>query len=282
MELALELKNVTKRYDGFTLDAVSFSLPRGCIMGLIGENGAGKSTTIRLILDLIGKDEGTITLLGEDSRDASKALREKIGVVMDESCFPENFTLRDVDSVMKRVYHSWVSEEFFAMAHRFSLPDKKIVKDYSHGMKMKLAIAAALSHRAELLILDEATSGLDPVVREEILDVFLEFIQDESHSILLSSHILSDLQKVCDYITFIHRGKVLFSRGKDELLESYGILKCSPEEFSRIDKFAVAGYRESKFGVEALVLRDKIPSGLVVDRAGIEDIMLYYVKENVQ
>lgn len=279
MEYALQMKDVTKRYDGFVLDNMDITLPNGCIMGLIGENGAGKSTTIKLILDLIRRDGGTITVLGRDNKKDPKSLKENMGVVMDESCFPENLAVRDVNTIMKNIYRTWDEHVFRSYAGRFSLPDGKTVREYSRGMKMKLAIAVALSHDSRLLILDEATSGLDPVVRDEILDVFLDFIQDERHSIFMSSHILSDLEKICDYITFIHRGKLVFSQAKDDLIESYGLLKCSPSEFQAIDKTAVKGYRKSDFGVEALVLRSRVSGKYVVDRASIEDIMLYHIKE---
>lgn len=279
MDYALTLQGVSKRYDGFTLDHLDLKLPSGCIMGLIGENGAGKSTTIKLILDLIRRDEGEITILGQDNLTGLKEVKEEIGVVLDESCFPETHNLHDINLVLRNIYRNWDEEAFRSYAERFDLPAKKEVKDYSHGMRMKLAIAVALSHQARLLLLDEATSGLDPMVRDEILDVFLEFIQDESRAVLISSHIISDLEKVCDYITFIHQGRLVFSRTKDELLEEYGILKCSAAEFSAIDRSAVRGYRENSFGVEALVEKSKIGGKHLVERAGIEDIMLYHVKE---
>jgi ABC-2 type transport system ATP-binding protein len=277
MDYALKLTGVSKRYADFWLKDVDIELPSGCIMGFVGENGAGKSTTIKLILDLIRRDGGDIRVLGQDNR--LPELKERIGVVLDESCFPENLSARDVNAILKNIYRAWSEKTFWEYIRRFSLPESKPVRDYSRGMRMKLAIAAALSHDAELLILDEATSGLDPIVRDEILDVFLEFIQDESHSIFMSSHIVSDLEKACDYIAFIHKGQIVFSRPKDELLEGYGLIKCSREDFAVIDKAAVVGSRKNSFGVEALVYREKIPHGHLVDRAGIEDIMLYHVRE---
>jgi ABC-2 type transport system ATP-binding protein len=277
MDYALKLTGVSKRYADFWLKDVDIELPSGCIMGFVGENGAGKSTTIKLILDLIRRDGGDIRVLGQDNR--LPELKERIGVVLDESCFPENLSARDVNAILKNIYRAWSEKTFWEYIRRFSLPESKPVRDYSRGMRMKLAIAAALSHDAELLILDEATSGLDPIVRDEILDVFLEFIQDESHSIFMSSHIVSDLEKACDYIAFIHKGQIVFSRPKDELLEGYGLIKCSREDFAVIDIAAVVGSRKNSFGVEALVYREKIPHGHLVDRAGIEDIMLYHVRE---
>lgn len=277
MENSLDLVNVTKRYRDFTLDHVNIQLPSGCIMGFIGENGAGKTTTIKLILDLIRRDEGTITILGEDNLTGMKTLRENLGVVMEDSFFPENLTAANVNQILKRVYSTWNEGKFNALLKQFSIPDKKTIKEYSKGMKMKLSIAAALSHDSRLLILDEATSGLDPIIRDEILDVFLEFIQDETHSIFISSHIISDLEKICDYITFIHKGEIIFSSNKDELLDSHGILKCSEADFKTVNPLAVKGYRKNHFGVEALVVKDMVEGDFLIDHAGIEEIMLFHV-----
>lgn len=275
----MELKDVTKRYPDFTLDRVSLALPRGCIMGLVGENGAGKSTTIQLILGLIRRDGGEISVLGQSGQKGMEEARERLGVALDESCFPESLSAKDIHTVMKHIYKGWDSAQFDRLCRRFSLPEGKAVREYSRGMKMKLSIAAALSHQAELLILDEATSGLDPVVRDEILDVFLEFIQDERHSILVSSHIVSDLEKICDYIALLHRGRLLFSEPKDELVERYGLLKCSERELAQVAPSAVKAVRRHSFGVEALVERAEVPRGYTVDRAGLEDIILYSIKE---
>lgn len=282
MDYVLEIKNLTKRYDGFILDNISFSLPAGCIMGLIGENGAGKSTIIKLILNLIHKDDGEIKVLGLNLDDSQTRIKENIGVVFDESSFPDNLCIYDINIIMKNIYITWNEEKFIEYTNKFSLPKKKAVKDYSRGMKMKLSIAVALSHDSKLLILDEATSGLDPIIRDEILDVFLDFIQDETHSILLSSHIISDLEKIYDYITFIHNGRLFFCEGKDTLKDMYGILKCSSSQFEQLDKSIVKGYRKNSFGVEALVLKNRVSAGLIVDPASIEDIMLFCVKENMR
>ena len=282
MEYALKLENVTKEYKDFKLEHVNINLPKGAIMGFIGENGAGKSTTIKLIMDLISRDEGTITIFGKDNRDDMKSIKEKIGVVMDESAFPENLNAVEFNSIMKRIYKTWGENKFYELLGKFSINRNKPVKKYSRGMRMKLSIAAALSHNSELLIMDEATSGLDPIVREEILDIFMDFIQDENHSIFLSSHIISDLEKICDYITFIHGGKIIFSETKDDLLDNYGILKCSEEEFKKIDSQIVKGIRRNKFGIEALILKNEIKGSYVVDKASIEDIMIFHIKEQVQ
>ena len=276
---ALEVTNLKKSYGDFSLDIPKLSLPSGCIMGFIGENGAGKTTTVKLLLDLIRPDGGDIRLLGETIKDGGKKLREQIGVVMDESCFPENISLRDADKIMKSSYKTWDSGRFKELAEKFSLPEKKRVKEYSRGMKMKLSIAVALSHDSRLLILDEATSGLDPIVRDEILDVFLDFIQDEGHSIFVSSHIISDLEKVCDYIVFLHEGKLVFCEEKDALLDKYVVVKCSAGEYDALEKSKVIGARKSSFGVQALMERAYAPRGLMADMASVEDIMLYFVKE---
>lgn len=278
MSSALEIKNLTKRYPGFTLDHVSMELPAGCIMGLIGENGAGKSTIIRLILDLAKRDGGEITVLGETLTTENRSLKEHLGVVMDECNFPECMNLKEVGKMMKQCYRTWDQERFETLKKQFDLPEGKYVKEFSRGMKMKLSIAAALSHDSRLLILDEATSGLDPIVRDEILDIFLAFIQDESHSIFISSHIISDLERICDYITFLHEGRVVFSEEKEELLSKYVIVKCSEQELSCLDPGAVIGIRKNMFGVEALALREYVPGSYVQDPASIEDIMLYHVK----
>ena len=276
MENVLETKNLSKRYHEFELKNVSFSLPKGCIMGLVGEYGAGKSTTIKLLLNLIRRDGGEVMILGKNNLNHEKEIKEDIGVVFDESNFPDNMNAADISLVMNNIYRNWDQKLFDGYLRRFSLPPQKKVKDYSRGMKMKLSIAAALSHHPKFLILDEPTSGLDPMVREEILDIFLEFIQDEEHSILISSHIISDLEKIADYITFIHKGKILFSEAKDQLLEDYGILKCSHTELDQLDKGLIIGYRKNQFGVEALVKRKKLKGKYLIDSAGIEDIMLFY------
>ena len=274
---AIEVRGLRKLYSGFELSSVSFTLPSGCIVGLIGENGAGKSTTIRLLLGLARRTGGEVRVLGADPETAEPELREEIGVVMDECPFPESFTCREVGKILAAAYRHFEAEKFAGMCADFGLDGKRRIKDYSRGMKMKLSIAAALSHGARLLLLDEPTSGLDPVARDELLDILLDFIQDESRSVLISSHILSDLEKACDYITFIHKGRSVFSEEKDALLEKYVIAKGSEREIAALDAAHVVGVRRSQFGCEALVERGAEGS-LLTERAGIEDIMLYYVK----
>jgi len=281
MDNILEVRNLTKQYADFTLDHVSFSIPKGTIMGLIGENGAGKSTTINAILDLIHKDDGTVTFWGQELSSA-KQLKEDIGVVFDGINFYETLTAAKVGKISQTAYKQWDDRLYREYLNRFQLPTDKEIKTFSKGMKMKLCIAVALSHRPKLLILDEATSGLDPVMRDDILDVFLEFVQDEEHSILISSHITTDLEKVADTITFIHQGKVLFCKAKDELLYHYGIIRCGAAIFDEIDKSEILAYRKEDYQWNVLVA-DKEKArrrykNAVVDDAAIDDILLLYVK----
>lgn len=278
MENMLKIENVCKNYPSFSLNHINFQVPAGCIMGFIGENGAGKSTTIKLILDLIQKDSGVIEVLGQDSTKISRDMKEHIGVVLDEANFSQELNYKDINKIMKHLYKTWDSHKFMQMMKEGAIPPDRKFKDYSKGMKMKLSIAAAVCHDTWLLIMDEATSGLDPVSREEVLDFLLEFIQDERHAVFISSHILSDLEKVCDYITLIHKGSIIFSEVKDELIEKYGILKCGKDEMADIDAEAIIGMRENAFGIEALVLKNRIPEGFVVDLATLDEIMLFYVK----
>lgn len=278
---AIEISNLSKSYPGFTLDNRNLTLPCGCIMGLIGENGAGKSTTIKLILDMIRKDSGSIRILGKDNGENFRLTKEEIGVVLDEVGFPECFTARQVNRIMKYTYKNWKEGVFQDYLKRMSVPDNKPFKDFSRGMKMKLGIAAALSHEAKLLILDEATSGLDPVVRDEVLDMFSEFTRDESHSVLISSHIVSDLEKICDYIAFLHKGKLMLCEEKDILLEQYGIIHCTREQLEELNPSAVKGKKESPYGVEAIVQRDEIPEGMKISPVNIEELFVFMVKEAV-
>lgn len=278
MENCIELKNVTRVYPGFTLDNVSFSVPRGTVMGFIGENGAGKSTTIRAILGLLKRGEGTITVLGEEAGRLSPETKEKIGVVFDGLTFPENLTAKQLDKVMGGLYRSWDSAMFGGYLARFGLPEKKRLRTFSRGMTMRLSIAAALSHHPELLLLDEPTSGLDPVVRSEILDLFLEFMQDERHSILMSTHITSDLERIADYICLIHGGRIVFTEERNEMLAKYRILKCTEEQLAAIDKADVIGMRKGRYASEVLTLAAGKYPGVAADVPTIEEIMVYYIK----
>ena len=276
---ALEIKNLTKAYPGFTLDNLNLTLPSGCILGLIGENGAGKSTTIKLILDMIHKDSGSIIILGKDNTDSIELTKENIGVVMDEVGIPECLTVKQVGNVMKNTFRNWDDAEYARLAQKLALPDKKQFKEFSRGMKMKLGIAIALSHKAKLLILDEATSGLDPVVRDEVVEMFSDFTRDENHSILISSHIVSDLEKLCDYVAFLHKGKLLLCEEKDQLLAEYGLIHCTAEEIQNLPAEAIKYKKENPYGIEAMVLRSAVPANFNVSPISIEELFVFMVKE---
>ncbi len=286
MENVLSVKNLSKDYGSFKLEDVGFVLPKGSIMGLVGENGAGKSTTINLILNLVKKDAGEVSVFGLDHIAHEKEIKKQVGVVLDESSFHDTLNALRISKIMGNLFESWDEALYRHYLEIFKLPEKKTVKEYSRGMKMKLSIAAALSHRPKLLLLDEATSGLDPVVRNEILDILLEFIQDEEHAVLLSSHITSDLERISDYITFIHNGKIIFSKPKDVLLESYGVLKCGVDEFRKIDPSDIVGCRKGQFGYEALIQNRARAAekyhGFTIDGTTIEEIMLFYARGTEQ
>lgn len=278
----IELKDVCKKYDNFALNHVSFQVPVGSIVGFVGENGAGKTTTIKAILNLIRVDSGSIRMFGLDHLENEQDIKEQVGVVFDECCFHEHLSAGDLNRIMCEMYKNWQQEEYFQLLAKFHLDKNKMIKEYSRGMRMKLSIAVAMSHQAKLLIMDEATSGLDPVVRDKILDLFMEFIQDEEHTILVSSHIISDLEKIADYIVFIHQGRILFDMNKDELLEKYGIVRCRAEDLNRLDRNHVIGVRKNSFGCEALVdnrpWMEKNARNLVVEKTTIEEVLLFYVK----
>ena len=282
MGSALEIHELTKKYEDFTLDHISFQVPSGSIVGLIGENGAGKTSTINAVLGLIKKDSGEIEILGENADNLSSPIKEEIGVVFDGSNFSEELTPVKLNKVLREVYSSWDQALFSKLLDQMEVPLSKKIKTFSKGMKMKLSIAVALAHHPKLLILDEATSGLDPVMRDDILDIFLDFVQDEEHSILVSSHITSDLEKVADYIVFIHKGKIIFSKSKDELLENYGIIKCGREQFEALDEEDQITYRRLDYEWQVLTAdrnraQKKYPKALVIP-ATIDEIMLLYVK----
>lgn len=279
---ALCIKNVTKKYEKFTLDNVSFSIPQGCIMGLIGENGAGKSTVIKAILDLIRKESGEVEFYGKTLTGDAVELKEDIGVVFDTLHFHEMLTPEKIDNICKFTYKNHDSGAFKGYLESFGLSGKMKISEMSKGMKMKLNIAIALSHKAKLLILDEPTSGLDPIARDELLEILLDFMQDETHSILISSHITSDLEKIADYITFIHEGKVLFTKPKDELLYEYRIVRCGERQFESLKAEEGAIYRKMDYQYDVLVPHGKELEGkyegCTFDRPTIDEIMLLYVK----
>lgn len=273
---AIEIKDLTKEYDGFKLDNISLVLPSGCIMGLIGENGAGKSTTINSILGLKKYKKGSIKVLGQDM---NAKLKNDIGVVLDEVGLPEALNVKNIGTIMRNVYSNWSDDDFNSYINKFSLPENKKFGDFSKGMKMKLAIAIALSHNAKLLILDEPTSGLDPLVRDEIIDILIEFTRDEEHSILISSHIVSDLEKLCDYIAFIHKGKLMLCEEKDILLERYRFISATEEQINELDHDAVKGKKVGKFSTEAIVDQELIPESFRTSPVTIEDLFVFMAKE---
>lgn len=280
----VELKDVTKDYGDFKLDQVSFTVPEGSVCGFIGQNGAGKTTTIKLMLDVIKADQGEIRLFDENIEKDSARLREDIGVVFDEMGFHEFMTGRDINIMMKNIYKNWDEDVFFDYLKRFSLPSRKQCGDFSRGMRMKLQIAVALSHHAKLLIMDEPTSGLDPIVRNEMLQIFREFVIEEDHTILLSSHITGDLEKLADEVVFINAGKIVLAGNKDDILEKHGLLKCKKSELEKISAPLIVNVQPGTFGVEVLVNNrkacEKLYPQMVIEPATLEDIMLFYVNKD--
>lgn len=272
---AVEVKGLTKKYDGFLLNDISFILPCGCIMGLVGENGAGKSTTIKLLLGMASKDGGSIKILGKDMSEVSK---DDIGVVFDECRFHEAFTAKDINSVLKNTFKRWNEKEFFDCLRKFDVPMDKKIREFSRGMKMKISIAAAICHDAKLLLLDEPTAALDPVVRDEILDLFYDFISDEKRSIIISSHIVSDLEKICDYIAFMHKGRMILCEEKDSLLSECRLAQMSEAEFESLDKSDIIGSRKTSFGITA-VIREKAAAKVKnTQQINLEDLFVYMIR----
>ena len=280
---AIELSHVCKHFPGFSIQDLTFAVPSGTICGLVGENGAGKSTTIRLLMGALRPDSGTCFALGVDTSSPEfLAIKEDVGVVLDEAYFPEVLNASDVGRIMANTYRNWEPDTYEGYLQRFGLPRDKAFKDFSRGMKMKLAIAVALSHQAKLLILDEATSGLDPMVRDEILDIFNEYTRQEDRSILLSSHIVSDLEKICDYIAFLHKGKLVLCEEKDRLLEEYALVRLPHERLADLPEGSVVGVENDPYGVRALVRRDMVPHDLPLEHTNLEDIILFLAKGGTQ
>lgn len=278
----IEVQNLCKKYSGFELKNVNLAVQKGTIMGFIGENGAGKSTTIKAILNIVNKDSGTIKVFGLDSVEEEQKIKEDVGVVLDDSFLSDFLTLLDVNKIMKNFYKAWNEKKYFEYIEKFDLPKEKKIKEYSSGMKMKLRVIVAISHDPKLLILDEPTSGLDPVARSEMLDIFQEYIQDEEHSILVSSHITSDLEHIADYITFISNGEIALSKSRDELMEQYGIVKCGENDFKKIDSNDYIKYKKNRYEYDVLVenkieFRKKYEIA-IIDKPTIEDIMLIFIK----
>ncbi len=283
MKNAIEIKNVIKKYDmKFQLGELNLNIPSGMITGLIGENGAGKTTLIKVILNLLTLDEGEIKIFDKDSRQQENEIKEDIGVVLDNMFFPEILTPKDVNACMREIYKHWDSELFYKYLERFQLPTNKLIKTLSKGMRKKLEIATALAHHPKLLILDEATSGLDPIARADVLEVFQEFIQDESNTILFSTHITTDLESIADYIVFIDQGQVLLNEARDEIMDQYGVLRCDIKEMSKIDKEDIMYMKKNKYNMEILVknrseLRKKYQD-FVIDKITLEELMLLMIK----
>lgn len=282
MNNILEIENLMKNYSDFSLNHLRLSIPQGTIMGLIGENGAGKTTTINLILNEIKRDGGTIKIFGKDNIQCEREIKDKIGVVFDDCHFPDLFNALELERFLKPIYTEWQSSTYREYLKRFGLPNNKPIRAYSKGMKVKLSFAVALSHCSQFLILDEATSGLDPVMRDEILDVLLEFVQNESHSVLFSSHITNDLEKIADYVAFLHKGNLVFSKPKDELLYKYGLMKCGAEVFNSIQRQDILAWRKLDYEWQVLVAdmeaaRRKYKK-CIIENATIEEIMLLYIK----
>lgn len=279
----IELKGVTKDYGDFKLDNVSFAVPEGSVCGFIGQNGAGKTTTIQIILDAINRDGGEVCVFGKNIDKDSAALREDIGVVFDEMGFHDFLTAKQINTILKNVYKNWNEERYFEYLKRFSLPAKKACGFFSRGMRMKLQIATALSHEAKLLIMDEPTSGLDPIVRNEMLQIFREYVIEEDHTILLSSHITGDLEKLADEVVFIDGGKIVLKGNKDEIMEKHGILRCKKDELGKISDSLIVSTDISSLGAEVLVndrkAAQKLYPEMLIEPAGLEEIMIYYVNK---
>ena len=282
MENILTIRELNKNYKEFSLKDINLEIPKGSIMGLVGENGSGKTTTIKAILNIIKRDSGTIKVFGLDNIGDEMAIKEEIGVVLDDCYFNENLTNKDVNIIMKNIYKNWDEDKFSYYMEIFKLSKDKKIKEYSKGMKMKLSIGVALSHDPKFLILDEPTAGLDPIARNQILDELLNFIQNEEKSVLFSTHITSDLDKIADYITLIHEGEIVLSRDRETLLTDYGVLRCKREDYQRIAKEDIVAFKEKAFGYEVLIgdryrAMDKY-QGLAIDPVNIEDIMLFLIR----
>lgn len=279
----LEVNNLTKQFKTFKLDNVSFKLEPGYIMGFIGPNGSGKSTTIKLIMNLLKKDFGDIKIFGKDHIEFEKEIKNRIGFVYDESYFYEDLSISQMKNIIAPFYKDWNDNLFNKYMKDFHLDSKQKIKKLSKGMKMKFSLAVALCHKADLIIMDEPTSGLDPVFRREILDILYDIIQDENKSIFFSTHITTDLEKIADYITFINDGKIVFSKSKDEILESYAIIKGGNDLLNSESRKEFIGLRETHVGFEGLCenpqkLKKIFGSDLIIEKPTLEDIMVYSVR----
>lgn len=278
MENCVEIKGLVKKYKGFTLGPIDLNIPKGAIVGYIGQNGAGKSTTIKAILGYIKPDGGSIKVFGKSVEDLTSEDRNKIGVVLDRLHLPENMSLKEIEKFCSMLYSHWDGKLFHELKKKLEIPENRKISEISRGTSMKLSLMIALCHNAQLLILDEPTGGLDPIVRKDIIDMLMEFIQDENHSVFISSHIISDLEYTTDYIALIHQGKLLFVENLDNLQERYGICRLDAESVNSLSEDAIVGKRENKFGVELLVYRNQIPIDIPLEKANLEDIMLFMVR----
>lgn len=283
MNNAIEINHLIKKYDSkFQLGEINLEMPSGTIIGLIGENGAGKTTLIKSILNILHIDKGSIKIFDKDYQKEENFIKEDIGVVLDNIFFPEILNVKDIDSIMKDIYKNWDSDLYFKYLNDFEVPPNKQIKKLSKGMRKKFEIATALSHHPKLLILDEPTSGLDPVVRNEVLDIFLKFIADEEHTILLSTHITSDLEHIADNIIFINNGQIILEDTRDNIMDTYGILKCDIDYFRNIDKEDMISYKKNKYDYHILVkninqIRKKY-SNCIIDKITLEDLMVLMIK----
>ncbi len=280
MTNALELKNVCKQRGSFTLSDIDLTLPGGCIMGLIGENGAGKTTIIQLILNMIDKDSGTITILGQDNQQIPCSVKEKIGTVLNEPGISGCLTSLQAGKIMRGIFKNWDDDYYCQLLHELNIPTDKIYKNFSQGMKMKLGLAIALAHHPQLLLLDEATNGLDPVARDWVSEMLMEFTRSEENAVLFSSHIVSDLEKTCDYIAILHEGKLLLSEEKDLLLTDYSMVNCTEEDLNQLQPGAVVGQRHSRYGVKAVIRTEDVPASCQSAPVDLEELFVFMVKED--
>lgn len=282
MEAVLQIEGLTKSYPGFCLDNISLSIPQGTIVGLIGENGAGKTTTINLIIHAIEKDNGDILVFGKDHILCEKEIKQRVGIVQDECNLPLMFTVSDIETVMKRIYTNWDHLRYWELIKKFNLPLEQQISTFSKGTKLKLNFAIALAHNSKFLLLDEATSSLDPVMRDEILDLLLDFVQDEKNGVLFSTHITSDLSKIADYIAFLHEGKLLFCKPKDELIYNYGLIHCGSKQFEQVARDDIVAWRKQDYEYQILVANRKEAArkyrDYVIDPATLDEIMLLFIR----
>lgn len=282
MKYAIEIKKLKKKYTNFNLNIDNLNIPSGSIIGLIGENGAGKTTLIKLILNIINNDNGNVKIFNKYLNSSELQIKEDIGVVLDNSFFPELITPKNINSIMKNIYKKWDCELFYKYLNDFGIRDNQILKSMSKGMRKKVEIATALSHHPKLLILDEATSGLDPIMRNEVLELFLDFIKDEDHTVILSTHITSDLEQIADYIIFINNGEIVLESQYNDIVDNYGILKCDIDKFELIDKSDIVSFKKNKYNYEILINNvtkcKKKYKEYIIDKVSLQDLMLLVIK----